>query len=199
MITDNELVQLCADSYHHATFSVGDCEAIIKYYDDCQVIAFRGTEMDGFFKKLGFIDVIRDMRMIPWYSKTLGWCHAGFLKGGRASAEYLDNKLDKSLPTYVTGHSMGAAVGLTCAATLVDMGYDVVKWVGVAGPKAQLFRNTFKGFQQVNYRYRGDIVPLMPRFTPYRHNYPVIQLREDNKRKATWDDHDIHWYLQYVL
>ena len=189
------LARICQESYHYVSFNLGECEAIIKYYDDCQVIAFRGTEAGALFEGAGWLDVVRDMRVIPWYDNETGWVHAGFLKGGRRAAEFLADKLDKDLPIYCTGHSLGGALALMCAVKLFWQGFNIEGWVGFGSPKTQLSTLEY-GFTQWNYRHKADIVPLMPRFLGYRHNYPVVDLRPDPDRKANWDDHGIDLYIK---
>ena len=189
------LAQICAESYNHVTFNLGECEAIIKYFDDYSVVAFRGTECGSLFAGRGWVDVLRDLRLMPWYDKDCGWCHAGFLKGAKKSAEFLAGILDKSRPVIFTGHSLGGALGLLCAAKLQAAGYRV-SWVGFGSPKAQHSQKTFD-FSQINYRYRADVVPTMPRYSFYRHNYEVINLDRVNRdAKSTWDDHSIQFYIK---
>lgn len=194
------LAQLCAESYDHASFNIGECEAIIKYFADVQVVAFRGTETGAMFEGAGWLDVVRDLRVLPWRDDDAGWCHAGFLKGGRAAAEFLADKLDPDLPVICTGHSQGGALALICAVKLQAAGFTMSEWVGFGAPKVQFTRKRFT-FTQTNYRHRSDIVPLLPRFTPYRHNYPVVRLYPCfrwQKRQPNWADHGIQHYVAEV-
>lgn len=207
----NILAKLARDSYHYATFSVGECEALIKYYDNVQVIAFRGTEACSLTKGVGFAaifkqlfkeggirDIWRDIRLMPWYDKDTGWCHSGFIKGGRRSADFLSNHLVMDVPVVCTGHSLGGALSLMCAVKLQAMGFDIQEWVGFASPKCQLTSKKYT-FKQTNYRHRADIVPLMPRNTPYRHNCDVIWLQPNLDLAPTWADHPVQFYVHYVL
>jgi len=189
------LAKACLDSYHHVTINLGECEAMLEYHDDYTLVAFRGTECGSLFAGRGWVDVLRDLRLMPWYDKDCGWCHAGFLKGAKRSAKFLDTVLNKERPVIFTGHSLGGALSLLCAAKMQAAGYGV-SWVGFGSPKAQHSKKTF-GFSQVNYRYRADVVPLMPRFSVYRHNYQVVNLDRLKKEiKPTWDDHDIKLYME---
>lgn len=197
MKTHRMLAMICEESYQYATFIIGECEAVIKYYDDCQVVAFRGTETGSMFSGGGWLDVLRDLRLLPWFDRHAGWCHAGFLKGGRRAAEFLVNKLDKSKPVYFTGHSLGGALSLMCAVKLHAVGYTV-RWVGFGSPKCQFTKKLYP-FPQTNYRFRSDIVPTMPRFTPYRHNCPVIRLNFNGLIEDTWRDHDLDFYIKELI
>ncbi len=194
----HELAKICECSYKHVTLNLHDCEAVILFLKDVQVVAFRGTETGSLFKGRGIIDVIRDMRILPWYDIDMGWVHSGFLKGARKSAQTLEKILIKDMPVVLTGHSLGGALSLLCAAKLQAAGFNVLEWVGFGSPKAQLSKRILQGFKQTNYRYRNDVVPLMPRIPLYRHNYPVILIKPDCSvdSSATWDDHDISIYIK---
>lgn len=197
MIKHNKLAEICKESYSHVTFNIGECEAIIKYYDNYQVVAFRGTESGSLFEGSGWIDVIRDIRIIPWYDKDTGWCHSGFLKGGRRAAEFLADKLDRGLPVIFTGHSLGGALALMCAAKLHSKGFFIEEWVGFGSPKTQFSKKTFS-FRQTNYRHGLDVVPLMPRIWGYRHNYRLTSIGGSDNESANWEDHDIDKYVSTV-
>jgi len=193
------LSKLARDSYTAHTLSIGECEMLIKIFADVQVVVFRGTEAGSFFSGAGWVDVIRDMRLFPWFDKDAGWCHAGFLKGGRRAARFIADSLDKDKPVICTGHSLGGALSLMCAVKLQAMGFLIDEWVGFASPKCQLTKKTY-AFNQTNYRHRADIVPLMPRLMGYRHNYPVIWLVSgaDIDADPTWSDHAIEYYVEKV-
>lgn len=200
-----DLAKLCKESYRYVTFTVAECEVLLKYEAGVLHVICRGTEVPKPFPKQNFLgnlknawDVIRDMRVIPWYDKDLGWCHAGFLKGGVKVAELIVKHLDVTQPVHFTGHSLGGALSLVCAAKLSAHGYNVKQWVGFASPKVHFMTRKRFRFRQVNYRFRNDVVPLMPRVRGYRHNYPVIRLMSDeiNRGPATWLDHSIDKYIK---
>lgn len=191
------LANIAKDAYDYAAFNIGECEAIIKYYDDVQVVAFRGTETGAIFDGAGWVDVVRDLRVIPWYDKDTGWVHAGFLKGAQRASDFLASKLDKSLPVIMTGHSMGGALSLMTACKLQGMGFKIKEWVGFGSPKCQFSTRQY-AFKQTNYRYRADIVTLMPRLPFYRHNYMLICLDYDPDIEPNWHDHAIEFYMQHA-
>ncbi len=216
------LAQICKDSYSQVVFNVNECEVIIKYFDNVQVVAFRGTEAGALFAGSDWIDVLRDMRILPWYDKDCGWVHAGFLKGARPVADFIADHLVMDLPVICTGHSLGGALALLAAVKLQAKGFVIKQWVGFGSPMAQLTAKRYD-FSQWNYRYKSDIVPtlpgyifhrigvfiyalvghpvlvklmsLLPKKQWYRHNYPVVILQPDPDRDATWDDHNIDLYI----
>lgn len=185
---------ICAQSYHTDTYNIGECEVLVKQLDGVQVIAFRGTETGAMFAGAGWVDVLRDLRITPWYDKDTGWMHEGFLVGGRRAAAYLKGKLNPDIPVICTGHSLGGALALVCAVKLQAAGFTIDEWVGFGSPKTQLSKREHN-FTQWNYRHKADVVPLMARCFGYRHNYPVINLQPNPCREPTWDDHGINQYI----
>ena len=220
------LAHLCKEAYTHATYNINECEVIIRRFDDVQVVAFRGTETGALFAGAGWVDVLRDLHIFPWYDKDCGLVHAGFLKGAQSTAEFIAGRLVNDLPVICTGHSLGGALALLTAAKLQAKGFVIEKWVGFGSPMTQLTKRKYT-FEQWNYRYCADIVPTMPRYVfhrifefiatlslpplltklllmlPkkqwYRHNYPVIVLRPDPGRETTWDDHGIDLYIDALV
>jgi len=198
LIPHKDLAALCSYSYKYRTYTIDECEVLLLKRGNTQLIIPRGTEaaeVRFIFKEGGWLDILRDIRVFPWYDKDFGWGHAGFIKGGREIADFLEDKLSKDVPIILIGHSMGASLSLVVMAKLLAKGFKVIERVGFAEPKSQLSKRTW-GVKQTIYRYRSDIVPLMPRYTPYRHNIPIVQLSEDVNRKPTWDDHAIELYIE---
>jgi hypothetical protein len=191
-----DLAAIAATAYDHATFSIRECECLVKWVNGVQVVAFRGTEARSLITGAGWLDVVRDARLLPWYDADCGWVHAGFLKGGRLAAEFLAGILRKDWPIICTGHSLGGALGLICAAKLHAQGFDVVEWVGFGSPKAQLTGKRFR-FLQTNYRHGADLVPLLPSLPGYRHNYKVVRLFP-GVAPPNLHDHAVGYYRKHV-
>lgn len=196
MIHHRTLAKMSAEAYDHASFSVHECEASIKFTDDLQIVAFRGTEAGSLVKGAGWFDVLRDARVLPWYDKDAGFAHAGFLKGGQRAAEFLAGILPHDRPVILTGHSLGGAVALVCAVKLHAKGFNVAEWVGFASPKVQLSSKQYP-FKQTNYRHGADIVPLLPSLPFYRHNCPLVRVLPSDGL-PNWLDHNVDYYTRYV-
>ncbi len=192
----HQIAQIVAESYHYHAFNINECEGIIHYLDDVQIVAFRGTEIDAMFSGGGWIDVIRDMRILPWYDKDAGWVHSGFLKGARGVAEFLMDVLEPDKPVLVTGHSLGAALALMVAVKLEAAGVDVQEWVGFGSPKVQIGYKDYP-FRQVSFKHKADIVPLMPRLPFYQRSGIHHQLG-DGCGKPNWNDHAVELYVEVL-
>ncbi len=193
------MAQQCVDSYHYVTYSVNECEMLVRYPDGdgkTACVAVRGTETSELIAKGGIWDIIRDFRIYPWYHKAFGWGPCGFVKGGIMIADLLENILDKTHPIYLTGHSLGGALSLVCAAILKSRGYNVVEWVGYGTPYTHFLSQRTFDFKQTGYRYKNDIVPRLPTIWGYKSNFKEIALLLDifTQGDDTWDDHDKELY-----
>jgi len=198
MIPHKELAILCKQSYLYESYTIRECELLLMKRAGVQVVIIRGTEgrsADDLLRKKGWLDVWRDAKLFPWYDKNFGWGHYGFIKGGISIASFLSNKLDRRMPIVLTGHSMGAALSLVVMADLIAKGFNIKERVGFAEPKSQLSKRTW-AVKQTIYRHRADIVPLMPRWSPYRHNIKITQLLDDTGLRPTWSDHPIELYIK---
>lgn len=189
-----DLATLSRQSYMDHTFVVNELEVLLRHERDAVYIAIRGTEAQQgkIFGEGGWRDIIRDLRVIPWYDRKLGWCHAGFLKGAKAILGQL--ALVKEKPVVVTGHSLGAGVGQLLALLLHFRGYDVREFAGFGMPRCFIGKRKFPVII-THYRYGGDLVSNVPHrwFMRYRHTVKWKQLgeaRSDNK-----DDHAIYNYV----
>lgn len=199
-MNDKELAEFCALSYSDSTFTVGELEVLCKLERGVHYVAIRGTEASRLISGDGWIDVLRDMRIIPWYDKHLGWCHSGFLKGALSIMEELG--LSKGQQIVVTGHSLGAGVGQLLALKMAMLGHSV-KFVGFGMPRCFVGRphkeivDLSEWLDFKHYRHRGDIVSNIPHrwFLKYRHAIGWKQLG-CKSHVDRWEDHNIQHYVR---
>jgi len=164
---------MSAQGYDSKTGSVNDVEFMVKYEPEHTIVVFRGTEFSGFFSKLGFLDVIRDIRIMPWKDKRVGWAHAGFLKGARGVVDSpLRDYICPSTPVILTGHSMGAGISLLAALLLHSEGYEIKEWVGFGCPRPTIGREGLP-FPATSYRNHGDPVTQAPRSWMFGYSHPI--------------------------
>lgn len=194
MITHHDMCALVAQGYDQHTGRVNEVEYHVTQRPDCQIVTFRGTEASKFFSGHGWRDVIRDIRVVPWYNKRAGWCHAGFLKGAKGviDGELLQH-LIKDKPIYLGGHSLGAIMSLIAALMLERMGYIVVEWVGFGCPRGLLGKRE-RVFVATSYRNKDDLVTEVPPLF-YKHLVEPVQLGEP-EGNPTFRDHQIELYLE---
>lgn len=193
----SDICALVVGGYETHTGRVGEVEYSVHTLPDMTVISFRGTEASKLLSGSGWRDVIRDMRIMPWYDRRTGWAHAGFLKGARS---VIDGPLrgflfQCSKPLVLTGHSLGAAMSLLAAMMLAADGQVVREWVGFGCPRALIGQRELP-FEATAYRNRGDIVTelIRPWMFGYRHPVPLVQL--GMPAWPNWPDHDVGNYLE---
>lgn len=152
MIDVKEKTRLCLyfsqAAYEQQTIRVNECEAFMTRAHGAQYVAFRGTEAGGaglsdwvanLIKERGIIDILRDIRAVPWKNSRVGWSHAGFLKGAKGCVDHgLRGLLRKDQPIWLTGHSLGGALALNAAALLHSMGFDVAGVITFGAPRTFL-------------------------------------------------------------
>lgn len=116
---------LCDRAYRECTWAEGGVEALLAEHDNGFCVAFRGTQPTS------LIDIIRDIRGLPWYDRELGWCHSGFLKGIKGGvfqkgiwqqSAFRQFMLRRDAPIHLTGHSKGGAEACILAAMMVLRG-----------------------------------------------------------------------------
>lgn len=187
-----DICALVEQAYEKHTGYYGEVEYHLVQFAHAQVLIFRGTEASKFLSGSGWRDVIRDIRIIPWYDRRTGWAHSGFLKGARG---VVDGRLclKKGKPVIVAGHSLGAALSMLAGLMLHADGHRILEWVGFGCPRTGWSRDL--PFPGRHYRHRGDIVPTLPAI--YRHRIDPVQLGQASG--ANWTDHDVGAYLAYLV
>jgi len=178
-ISHYELAKSANKSYDTYTFTTHECEVLVELKQQHQIVAIRGTEGAKLISGLGFMDIIRDMRFIPWYHPVLGWAHSGFLKGAIKIFDDITAHVIKDAPIIMTGHSLGAALALVVGILLKHAGYNVVEYVGFACPRTFVYNKQRHNpdrsvrFPITIYRYHDDIVPMVPFAFPFNYHHPV--------------------------
>ncbi len=172
-VNHRDLCRMSANSYDAKTGSVNDVEFQVNFEPDHTNVIFRGTEFGGFISKMGFMDVVRDIRIVPWRDKRTGWGHAGFLKGARGVVDGpLRDYITPSMPITLAGHSMGAGVSLFAALMLHSEGYQIKEWVGFGCPRPTIGRKGLP-FPATSYRNHGDPVTQVPRKWMGGYSHPI--------------------------
>lgn len=189
-------------SYDTYTFSIHECEVLVELKNQEQIVAIRGTEGGALISGLGFMDIIRDMRFIPWYHPILGWAHSGFMKGALKIYEDLTEHIIKDVPIRITGHSLGAAMALVVGILLKHDGYKLVEYVGFACPRTFVYNKQKHNpdlsvrFPITIYRYQDDIVPIVPFAFPFNYHHPVKMTQiGDGNGLPSLIDHSMNNYI----
>jgi hypothetical protein len=169
------MLSQAAQSYTRHSCRVAEVECLVETVGGVQIISPRGTELRAFISGHGWRDVLRDLRLIPWYDKRVGWAHSGFLKGAQGLIDKgLYKLLTREKPIAISGHSLGGAIGLCVAAILYAEGFNVIGVINFGAPRCFL-RGTVNRFKKTKipvYEYSnpGDPVPNMPfRFWGFKH------------------------------
>jgi hypothetical protein len=206
--THYDIALVADESYESSTYDGDECEFLVKYIKGHQIFAIRGTEGGKLISGFGFVDVIRDMRLIPYWDDDLGFVHSGFLKGARKIVKNLLPFVSKEVPVIVTGHSLGAAMGLIVANMLKKRGYNVVEYVGFACPRVFVFDKFGRDerdikFPRTIYRYENDIVTQVPLWFPfgYHHVLPLTGIGTPPKwyHLPSILDHSMDNYLEVLV
>ena len=181
MTSHQELSVLCGQSYRKSTFEEANIETLVVG----NVFVFRGTDEPK--------DALRDMRILPMWTRELGWCPAGFLKASRrlvnkVTSICLEKDIDhKNIE--LTGHSLGGAVALIVGALMTRDEIPPSQIVTFGAPRC----GRLKILDTVNvnqYRNGKDIVPMVPPLMR-RHN-KLIEIGNRNSRIKD------HFVINYV-
>lgn len=122
-----------------------------------QVIALRGTASVD--------DVIIDARFVFVKDENLGInVHKGFDNAAREILKEIRPSLDKTLPVYVTGHSLGGAVAVVVGMYLQKEGYNLKQIFTYGQPKVTDRRGAklYQSLPLIRFTNEKDIVPLVP-------------------------------------
>jgi len=178
------LVHLCQDAYTRDDLKIsGGTQGIIARANGFNIIAFRGTEFD-------FEDILRDIRVLPWWSKEIGhFVHAGFLKAARQA---LPIAAELKRPIILTGHSLGGAIARVVSLLLNRPDITVITFGeprSIIGTLAE--RRNIRSMRYVN---GNDAVP--------KHPWPLWGYRHQGRRRnigeteGRFTDHKISNYIK---
>ena len=176
------LSQICAESYNSVDFEEFNIEVIVRD----NVFAFRGTDEP--------LDVVRDLRILPWWMPELGWVPAGFGNAARrllpkCLSVCMENDIDPDT-IILTGHSLGGAVALIVGALMVRDEIVPQQIVTFGAPRCGRLK-LLDGIPVTCYRHGKDIVPLVPPLM--RRHKPL----EQKGIKASFiKDHYVHNYIE---
>ena len=183
--------KLAARSYKMWDTRIAGIEVLIS--EDDTIIAFAGTDVRQ------PQDILRDLRIFPLWSPQLGLCPAGFLKAARRLGyTVLDHLADSKRDSVtLTGHSLGGAVALICAALIArecpgDKKIDEVVTFGA--PRVGKLRTLDCPISM--YRYQNDIVPTVP--WPMPRPGKLINLGNPQSRGNWISDHGIMNYINIL-
>jgi hypothetical protein len=153
-------------------------------------VAIRGTEI-GLFSQRGILDMLRNLRFLPWHHKATGWGHAGYIRGAIAVADLLAKLIPPHHRIVMTGHSLGAAIAVLTSQLLHAQGRSIHEVVMFGSPRIYPFGRPVFAYPVTSYRHGADAICLVPRL--YWH---AVQLTIINPRKGIpcVDDHGIHLY-----
>lgn len=181
----------CLRAYTHKSFSAYGSEVLQSTQDGVMIFTCRGTSKNKLGNGwLGLLwDIITDLRMLPWISRTTGIHPAGFFKIARQISYEIERKVpNKTTPIQLEGHSLGGAVALLAGALLSYQGYNIVRIFTFGSPKVGKIKS-LDDTLVLQYRNGADIVPTLPPF--YSHPTKLISY---GKSKNPIRDHRMSEY-----
>lgn len=150
--------------YGHQHWIAGDVHVIGRRIGRYLCVAIRGTTKDG-------LDILRDLRFMPWWFRRVGVVPAGFGKGVRALIEETTFLVDiaedlKNGTLIIVGHSLGAAMALILTGWLIDLGFHIAAVFAFEPARAGFFKLMRLQLRTyVFWTWCGiDIVPRVPFF-----------------------------------
>lgn len=174
-LSHGDLAALCGRAYKELSGVTGELEYLVRTVDKQTFVAIRGTEV-GLITEMGILDMIRNVRVLPWFSRPTGWAHGGFLRGALAVSAHLDQLIPPRNAVTIAGHSLGAAVGVLSAQILHHRGRTIDEVVLFGCPRVYPLGRPSIPFPVHNYRLKSDLVCLVPRL--YWHAVPLTQIGE---------------------
>lgn len=196
-MTPLDLARLCQRAYTESTLTAKNVEVLVVEQDGALVISPRGTEKDH-------EDILTDLRFAPWYDGDIGWCHKGFLRAAQAIWPMLRDRIrDTSRPIWFTGHSLGGAITILCAAkTIKVLGVIPTGIVTFGAPRAG-FNWIIPTLTPVTvltcYRRGRDIVPTVPHAWWWRGPRHPVELTQIGVPAHLFKDHKIAGYIEDVM
>ena len=181
MLNHQKISEICAESYEALDFEELNIEVIVRD----NVFAFRGTDEPW--------DAVRDLRILPIWTRELGWCPAGFLRAAKrlmpkCLSECMDRDIEKE-DIVLTGHSLGGAVALIVGALMVRDEVNVQEIVTFGAPRCgrlKILDNT----PVTMYRHGKDIVPMV---------HPVMRRHKKMRRFGARESYiSDHYMANYV-
>ena len=153
MSSHQELSEICQRSYKDSTFEEANIEVLVEN----NVFAFRGTDEA--------LDALRDLRIIPLWTKELGWCPAGFLRASKrlvnkVTSICLERDIDHT-NIELTGHSLGGAVALVLGGLLLRDEIKPAQIVTFGAPRCGRLK-ILDAVPVTMYRHGKDVVPMVP-------------------------------------
>ena len=158
--------------------------------EDKSIIAFAGTDVRQ------PQDILRDLRILPLWSPSLGFCPAGFLKAARRLGYIvLDHLADNDLESVtLTGHSLGGACALITAALSARETPDdkkIKSCVTFGAPRVGKLRTLNCPISM--YKFQNDIVTGVP--WPMPRPGELLYLGDPESRGNWISDHSILNYI----
>ncbi len=195
-MTPHTLAQASERAYRlPPTLTTNGVEVRITRHGAATVVAFRGTDKDGW-------DILTDIRFLPWWSR-LGFVHSGFWKGVREIWPLIEKHLEKMEAdpkrVYYTGHSKGGGEATHAAALHKRRWGAIGGLVTFAKPRCgRSLERLFAPDEILRFVIPGDPVPHFP--LPgffYSHEFDPEYLDGPDGNPAIWEM-ELHKIALYV-